>query len=239
MQKILLNLQIIDNYDPRQQGKIKYKLSEIIALSFIAMAANANDCVDIANFAQEHKPQLKTLLPLKNGVPAHDTIYRTFTIISPEYLQDLQTQFNQQLNSGEGETIRKIFHLDGKTQRGTNNADQKPNHIVSAIDEDGFSLEQELVDDKSNEITALPKLIDKLNVSGHIVTIDAAGTQKNIVQKLRRKRADYVLALRGNQGRLCEEVELCFDDPNFLGRCEYYQTLERARVEWSCVSIGI
>jgi predicted transposase YbfD/YdcC len=203
------------------------------------MAANANDCVDIANFAEEHQTQLKTILTLKNGVPAHDTIYRTFTIIPPQSLQSLQNQFNKLLNQNEGEKIRKLFHIDGKTQCGTGNNHQKANHIVSAIDENGFSIGQELVDDKSNEITAIPELVDKLNVAGHIVTLDAVGTQRNIVQKLCRKHADYVLALKGNQGKLHEKVALCFDDSEFLGRCEYYQTVEKARVVLRGGSIGI
>jgi predicted transposase YbfD/YdcC len=239
MQKVLENLQIIDNYDIRQQGKTKYPLSEIIGIAFFAMAANANDCVDIANFAKEHKPQLQTIFTLKHGVPSHDTIYRAFAMISPEYLQTFQKQFNELLNSGEGEKIRKILSIDGKTQCGNGNSKQSANHIVSVVDENGFCLGQEPVADKSNEITAIPELIASLNVAGQIVTMDAMGTQRDIVKMVRKKRADYVLTLKGNQGLLFEEVSCCFDDTAFLSRCEYYQTLERARVVLRGVNIGI
>ena len=229
MQKILEHLQIINNYDVRQQGKIKYALSEIIGIAFFAMTANADDCVDIANFAEEHQTELKTIFTLKHGVPAHDTIYRTFAMLSPKYLQSFQKQFNNLLNSGEGEKVRKIFSIDGKTQCGNGNDQQKANHIVSVVDENGFCLGQEQVKDKSNEITAILELLDSLNIAGHIVTLDAMGTQRDIAGRICKKRADYVLTLKGNQGLLHEEVGLCFDDPVFLGRCEYYQTLERAR----------
>jgi len=229
IQKIIEYLQIINNYDIRQQGKIKYSLSEIIGIAFFAMAANADDCVDIANFAQEHQSQLKTIFTLKHGVPSHDTIYRTFAMLSPKYLQSFQKQFNNLLNSSEAEKMRKIFSIDGKTQCGNGNMQQNANHIVSVVDENGFCLGQEQVKDKSNEITAIPELLDSLNITGHIVTLDAMGTQRDIACKIRKKRADYVLTLKGNQGLLHEETGLCFDDPRFLGRCEYYQTLERAR----------
>ena len=109
----------------------------------------------------------------------------------------------------------------------TNN--KNPNHIVSAIDENSFSIGQKQVEDKTNEIKAIPQLLDSLNIKNHIVTIDASGTQHDIATLIRKKHADYVLALKANQKTLYTEVSCCFDDPAFLGGCEYYQTLERAR----------
>ena len=106
---------------------------------------------------------------------------------------------------------------------------QEANHIVSCVDEDGFCLGQELVDDKSNEITAIPELLDNLNIKGHIITADAMGCQKDIVKKIRQKKADYVLALKGNQGTLHEDVKLYFEDKEFLELCDYHKTMEKAR----------
>jgi len=96
-------------------------------------------------------------------------------MVSPEYLQNFQTQFNQLLNTNQTEKIKKLFNIDGKTQRGNSNDEQKPNHIVGVVDEDGFSIKEELVEDKSNEIKAIPKLLESLNLKGHIITIDAMG----------------------------------------------------------------
>ena len=110
------------------------------------------------------------------------------------------------LNSEEGEKVKRLLAIDGKTQRGNGKKDQKGNHIVSAVDERGFCLGQKRVEEKTNEITAIPELLDSLNIKGTIITTDAMGTQTAIVKKIRRKRADYVLALKGNQGSLMEDV---------------------------------
>jgi predicted transposase YbfD/YdcC len=133
------------------------------------------------------------------------------------------------LNSDEGERVRKLLAIDGKTQCGNGNKNQKANHIVSAVDENGFCLGEKRVNEKSNEITAIPDLLDDLNVKGHIITTDAMGTQTAIVKKIRKKHADYVLALKGNQGCLHEDVKLYFDDPDLLSNCAYTKTVEKAR----------
>jgi predicted transposase YbfD/YdcC len=149
-------------------------------------------------------------------------------MVSPEYLQDFQRQFNELMNTNEGDKVRKILALDGKTQCGNGNDGQKANHIVSAVDNDGFCLGETCVDEKSNEITAIPNLLATLNVKGHIITTDAMGTQRDIVKLIRKKKADYVLALKGNQGTLHEDVKLYFADAGLLGQCAYYKTVEKA-----------
>jgi predicted transposase YbfD/YdcC len=229
MKQALKYLEILENFDTRQRGKVKHKLSEIIGIAFFATLGNADDCVDIQHFGEAHEEFLREYFDLLHGIPSHDTITRAFTMVSHEYLQWFRTQFNEMLNAGEGEKIRKIFGLDGKTQRGNGNGKQKANHIVSAVDENGFCLGEKRVDDKSNEITAIPELLDSLNIKGHIITTDAMGTQKDIVKKIRSKKADYVLALKGNQGTLHDDVTLAFDDSDFLSGCQYTYTLEKAR----------
>jgi len=222
-------LKILDSHDVRQQGKVQHKLREIIGISLFAMIANANDPVDIENFGEAHEDFLREYFDLEYGIPSHDTIGRAFAMISPEYLQGIQQHFNELLNSNEGEKIKKILAIDGKTQCGNGNDVQNANHIVSAVDENGFCLGQQRVDDKSNEITAIPELLDKLNIKGHIITTDAMGTQRDIVKKIRSKKADYVLALKGNQGALHEDVKLYFADDEFLNKCDYTKTVEKAR----------
>ncbi len=227
MESIMAYLSTVE--DKRQEKKVRHKMSDIIALVYFSMIANADDFVEIEVFGKEHKDFLRRYLELPGGIPSHDTIQRVFAMVSPEFLEKFQTQWNEMLNSDEGEKIKKILAIDGKTQCGNGNKNQRGNHIVSAVDENGFCLGQKRVDEKTNEITAIPELLDDLNIRGHIITTDAMGTQTEIVKKIRKKHGDYVLALKGNQGTLHEDVKLYFADPEHLSRCAYKQTVEKAR----------
>jgi len=215
--------------DNRQEKKVRHKMGDIIALVFFATLANMDDWVSIEIFGNEHESFLRKYLELGSGIPSHDTIQRVFAMVAPEFLQGFQVQWDKMLSEDEGEKIKKLLAIDGKTQRGNGNRNQKANHIVSAVDENGFCLGEKRVDAKSNEITAIPELLEVLNIKGNIVTIDAMGTQTGIAKKIRDKRADYVLALKGNQGSLHDDVKLYFDDPELLKGCEYTQTKEKAR----------
>jgi len=215
--------------DCRQEKKVLHKMSDVIAIVFMATLANADEWVAIEIFAIEHESFLRRYLELPHGIPSHDTLSRVMAIVSSDFLQRFKKQWNEMLNSDEGEKIKKIFAIDGKTQRGNANINQGANHIVGVVDEDGFSLTQRCVDEKSNEITAIPKLLDDLNITSHIITIDAMGYQKEIAKKIRKKKADYVLALKGNQGTLHEDVKMYFDTPDLLCNCNYTITTEKAR----------
>jgi predicted transposase YbfD/YdcC len=227
MQEALEYLEIMESFDTRQQSKVQHKLSEIIGISFFAMTAYANDPEEIEAFCKAHEDFMREYFILENGIPSHDTIERAFEMVSPEYLQGFRNRFNELMNTDEGKKVRKILALDGKTQCGNGNDEQEANHIVSAVDENGFSLGEKRVRDKSNEITAIPELLGSLNIKGHIITTDAMGTQREIVRKIRQKHADYVLALKKNQESLYDDVKLYFED--FLTKCAYHKTLEKAR----------
>jgi predicted transposase YbfD/YdcC len=227
MDELLKYLDTIE--DTRQEKKVCHKIKDIVIIVFLAMLAGADEWIEYEIFGKEHKEFLRVYLELPNGIPSHDTIQRVFAMISPECLQKFRTMWNDMVNSDEGGRIKKILSIDGKTQRGNGNKNQKANHIVSAVDENGFCLGEERVDEKSSEITAIPDLLDNLNIKGHIITTDAMGTQRGIVKKIRQKKADYVLALKGNQGTLREDVKLYFDDPELLGKCSYKKTTEKAR----------
>lgn len=215
--------------DTRQEKKVLHSMSDIIAIVFFASLANASEWTEIYYFAVERETFLRKYLRLANGIPSHDTIQRVFAMVSPEFLGKFQTQWNELLSSNEGEKIKKVLAIDGKTQRGNGTDKQKANHIVSAVDEDGFCLGQKCVNEKTNEITAIPDLLDDLNIKGNIITTDAMGTQTNIVKKIRKKRADYVLALKGNQGNLYNDVKLYFNDAEFVAKCDYTKSIEKAR----------
>ena len=195
-------------------------------LVFFATLAEADDWVEIEVFGNEHVDFLRNYLELPHGIPSHDTIQRVFAIVPPEFLENFQKKWNEMLNSDEGSKIKRLLAIDGKTQRGNGNKNQKANHIVSAVDEKGFCLGQKRVEEKTNEIKAIPELLDCLNIKGTIITTDAMGTQTAIVKKIRRKHADYVLALKANQGNLLEDVKLYFSDREFLENCAYKKKIE-------------
>ena len=215
--------------DSRQEKKVLHKMMDIIMLVFFATLAEADDWVEIEVFGNEHVDFLRNYLELPHGIPSHDTIQRVFAIVPPEFLENFQKKWNEMLNSDEGSKIKRLLAIDGKTQRGNGNKNQKANHIVSAVDEKGFCLGQKRVEEKTNEIKAIPELLDCLNIKGTIITTDAMGTQTAIVKKIRRKHADYVLALKANQGNLLEDVKLYFSDREFLENCTYKKKVEKAR----------
>ena len=219
--------------DVRQARKVRHKLKDILVIVLFATLADADDWVEIAMFARAYEEYLHRYIELKNGVPSHDTINRVMGLIAPEILQQLYGKWQELLNRNEGEALKKIICIDGKTMRSNKRKEGKPSHIVSAWSrEDGFCLGQKAVSEKSNEITAIPELLDKIQIKGQIITIDAMGTQKAIAEKIKKKRADYVLALKGNQGSLYEDVALYFGDKNTLqeirGSGNYESTVEKA-----------
>lgn len=207
MEELLEWMEYIE--DVRQASKVRHKLKDILVIVLFATLADADDWVEIAMFAQAHQDYLRKYIELKNGVPSHDTINRVMGLISPDIIQQLYGRWQELLNRKEGEALKKIICIDGKTMRSNKRKDGKPSHIITAWSrEDGFSLGQKAVDEKSNEITAIPELLDKIQIKGQIITVDAMGTQKAIAEKIRKKRADYVLALKGNQSGLYEDVKL-------------------------------
>jgi len=130
----------------------------------------------------------------------------------------------------EGEKLKKIICINGKTMRGNRNERQKPNHIVSAwSDEDGFCLGQRTAEEKSNEITVIPQLLDAVNVKGNVITIDAMGTQTAIAERIKSKRADYMLAVKENQKNLYREILESFEDEEFLKEIKKVQDIRKPR----------
>lgn len=231
MDELLQWLEYIE--DVRQERKVRHQLKDILVIVLFATLANADDWVEIAMFAEMYQDYLRKYIELKNGVPSHDTICRVMGLISPDILQQVYGKWQELLNRNEGEILKKVIAIDGKTMRGNRRKEEKANHIVSAWSkEDGYCLGQKAVEEKSNEITAIPELLDKIQVKGNIVTIDAMGTQTKIAEKIRSKRADYVLALKGNQGSLYEDVKEYLLDKEFQEEIRkagnYKKTREKA-----------
>ena len=199
--------------DTRQDWKVKHKLSDIIGITLFSVLGYADTWEDIEAFAKHYESFLKQYFELKNGIPSHDTIRRVIGMLNKDYLNSLIQQWHELINTDEGDKLKKILNIDGKAICGNGNKNQKAIHVVSAwLKEDGICLGQEAVEEKENEITVIPELLDKLNIKGNIVTIDAMGTQKKIAEKIVSKKADYVLALKANHEIFHNEVIDYFDD---------------------------
>lgn len=196
--------------DPRAEKLIEHQLLDIIGLTICAVVCGADSWVDIANYGRAKQEWLKGFLQLSNGIPSHDTIGRLFASLDPEALQECFLNWVQaiaQLSEGE------IIAIDGKTVRHSydNQADKGAIHMVSAwASQNHLVLGQVKVDNKSNEITAIPQLLKVLDLKGCIVTLDAMGAQKEIAQQIIEGGGDYILSLKGNQGNLHEDVEQLF-----------------------------
>jgi predicted transposase YbfD/YdcC len=218
--------------DPRIDRTKHHKLMDILILSICAIICGANNFVAIENFGKVRKEWLESFLELKGGIPSHDTISRVFSLIDSKILQEC---FIQWLQASIAVIDGEVVSIDGKTMRGSRNSSEgKPAaHIVSAFSSESKMVLGEIaVDEKSNEITAIPKLLDMLLISGSIVTIDAMGTQKNIAKKICEKEADYVLALKGNNELLHKEAMEFFNDglENGFGeyKVDFYETIEKS-----------
>lgn len=231
MEQLLRWMEIIE--DVRQQAKVRHSLKDIIAIVLLATLADANDWEEMEDFARAYEDYLRQYLELRNGIPSHDTLQRAMGMIRPGQLQQLQMKWQELLNSNEGETLKKIICIDGKTMRSNKRNGSRPCHIVSAWSrEDGYCLGQKAVEEKSNEITAIPEVLEQIEIAGQVVTIDAMGTQTEIAKKIRQRKADYVLALKGNQGSLYEDVKLYLSDKEDLEKIKakgnYERTVEKA-----------
>lgn len=197
--------------DPRTAYLVEHPLLDILALTICAVICGAETWEEIEAYGHSKLDWLKTFLGLPNGIPSHDTISRVFALLEPSQLQEC---FVSWVKSIAELSLGEVISLDGKSARHSYDKGNGKGaiHMVSAwASENQLVLGQVKVADKSNEITAIPKLLNLLDVSGCIVTIDAMGTQKEIAKQIIDQDADYVLSLKGNQGNLHKDVEQLFD----------------------------
>ena len=193
--------------DPRQRGKVVYPLDEVLLLCLLAVLAGAETFVDIARFGDKKLELLRRFRPFRDGTPSHDHLGDIFATLEAEQFQRCFVSWVAALTGAPAEVIA----IDGKTSRRSYQkmGAKAPIHMVSAFAaRQRLVLGQVKVADKSNEIVAIPRLLDMLAIEGAIVTIDAMGCQRDIARKILDKKADYVLALKGNQGALRDDAEL-------------------------------
>ncbi len=215
--------------DPRRttKGNIRHKLEDIIIIGLCSLICNGNDFIDMEEFGEARQAWLKQFLELPNGIPDSDTFRRVFERLNPAELADCLYDWLS-CNRAEGSVVA----IDGKTICGSGNRNHKAYHVVSAFAaENQLTLGEIAVDEKSNEIKAVPELLDLVDVKGSIVTADAMSCQKETAQKICEKKADYVIALKGNQQSLLENAELYFRDFSSELDCKSTLEKEHGRIE--------
>lgn len=194
--------------DPRINRKKKHKLLDVIVLTVIAVICGAESWDSIEEFGKSRIDFLRKILELPNGIPSHDTLNRIFSIIKPGYFEKFFIEWANSLKDKGFDC--DILSIDGKTIRGSKDSyhGKSAIHLVSMwSSSNGISLGQRKVNGKTNEITAIPELLEMLDIKGSIITIDAMGTQRKIAEIIINKEANYILALKGNQGYLREDAE--------------------------------
>ena len=201
--------------DPRETRRCDHQLIDILVIAVCAVIACAESWEDIALYGRSKQAWLKTFLALPNGIPSHDTFRRVFMLIDPDAFEVCFTRWVQSWARG---VEREVVAVDGKTVRrsGSRRHDHGPLHVVSAwASGQGLALGQRAVDGKSNEIVAVPELLETLHLEGCIVTLDAMGCQRDIAAQIRAKGADYLLVLKANHGRAFVAVREHFEQTCF------------------------
>lgn len=212
--KLEAKMTIIDHFkdmeDPRVERTKAHLLLDIIVITICAVICGAEGWVSIAKYGEAKHEWLKKFLELPNGIPSHDTFARVLARIDPE---QFQRSFLNWIQSIERVTEKEVVAIDGKTLRRSydTKTEKSAIHMISAwANSSGLVLGQRKVDEKSNEITAIPELLTVLELKGCIVTIDAMGCQKEIVSQIKEKEADYVIAVKKNQPTLYEKIKNTF-----------------------------
>lgn len=198
--------------DPRLKRNQLYPISEILLVTFLAVICGAEGWQDVESYGKAKINYLRNYLNYSNGVPSDDTVRRFFRAVDPDHFKHIFCRWAESLASV---VDAKVIAIDGKSSRRSYDGEGKMLHMVSAFaTEARIVLGQEKVSEKSNEIKAIPKLLDLFDVKGHIVTIDAMGCQHAIADKIVKKEGDYIFSLKGNQGNLSEDVTLFFTATN-------------------------
>jgi predicted transposase YbfD/YdcC len=230
--------------DPRSEKNILHTISEILLVTFLAVICGAEGWQDVENYGKAKIDYLRQYLDYQNGIPSDDTIRRFFRRINVEHFKKI---FYQWVNSIANVVDAKVIAIDGKSSRRSYDEDDgNMLHVVSAFATAArVVLGQEKITNKSNEITAIPKLLELLDVKGHIITIDAMGCQYAIADKIISKEGDYIFSLKGNQGNLHKDIKLyfnsqslkknissCIDNGKGHGRLESRECFVCTDVQW-------
>ena len=211
--------------DPRQKHKIKYKIWDIVIVAILAVLANCDDWEEIEDFGRYRIKWLRKSLLLTGGIPSSLTYERVIAMLDKAVLNEIFVEFCKRAKKVKGkQTFKDIFSFDGKVDRGSSrqktmySEEIKPLNVLNVYSDSlGISIDQEIIEDKTNEIPMIPVIIERLDLKGVICTWDAINTQRDNVSAVKAKGGDYVVALKGNQG-------------TFLGNVKNYLNEERLEI---------
>jgi predicted transposase YbfD/YdcC len=227
--------------DPRVRGRKKHLLLDIVVIAICAAISGCNDWQQTETFARGREDWLKKFLRLPEGIPSHDTFERVFDRLDPA---QFQACFREWMNALHETLGLSQIAIDGKTLRGSGGDGLKTLHLVSAwATANCLSLGQVAVEEKSNEITAIPKLLELLELKGAFVTIDAMGCQKAIAAKIVERKGNYILTVKENQAHLLEDIQAAITraqkNTNAEVKLDTYETRERGhgREEYRCYTV--
>ena len=227
MKELKERLQGLEDPCRTEKGNIRHKLEDIIIIGLCTLVCNGEDFPDMKEFGKQREEWLKEFLELPHGIPSEDRFRRVFERLSPEALSECLYDWL----SCHWEEDR-VIAIDGKTIRGSKSESHKAYHVVSAFAAENQLVLGELVtEEKSNEITAVPELLDSLNIENSIVTADAMSCQKEIVKKIQEGKADYVIGLKGNQSALLENTSLYFEHYAKEMPCKITRDKDHGRIE--------
>lgn len=226
--------------DPRRRRHVQHSFTDILAIAICAVIANCDSWGDIAQFANAREEWFRSFLSLKNGIPTRDTFRRVISQIKPQVFQQVLIEWIIELHQSFQEDKDRHIAIDGKTLRKSFDraAAKSPLHLVQAMCAKSYmTLSQVPTEDKSNEITAIPKVLDSLEIEGALLSLDAMGCQKEIAEQIIQGKGGYLLALKDNHPTLREEVGKHFEQlhskklPKSVRTCEVIEKRARGRSE--------
>jgi len=237
-------IEIFDDIpDPRKGNAIRHELTEVLIIAVLAVLCGMQHFTEFEMFGLEQEKWLRKFLKLENGIPSHDTFGDVFAIIEPEAITSVFTEWAESMRK---KITGEVIAIDGKTICASRDVpkNKKAVHVISAWStKNRLILGEIAVEEKSNEIKAIPQLLEMLELSGCIVTIDAMGTQAKIAEKIIEKGADYVLPVKENQPQLHEDIRLYFEENDGFedtakteekahGRIERRECIINKNIDW-------
>ena len=205
--------------DERQKGKTTYKIWDIVVVTILAVLADCNEWQEIVDYAEEEKSFLKSFLKLTGGIPSAKTYERVISMVDSNELNNIFVEFIKEIQFMDNKYFKDILSFDGKVDKGSKRnkgyitEETKPLNVLNVYsDKLEMCIDQEMIEEKTNEITAIPEIIERLNLKNVICTWDALNTQKENIKAVRAKGGDYCVALKWNQPNFYKDVQDYFDE---------------------------
>ena len=218
-----LKVKTMNLKDERQKGKTTYKIWDIVVVTILAVLADCNEWQEIVDYAKEEKDFLKSFLKLTGGIPTAKTYERVISMVDSNELNNIFVEFIKEIQFMDNKYFKDILSFDGKVDKGSKRnkgyitEETKPLNVLNVYsDKLEMCIEQEIIEEKTNEITAIPEIIERLNLKNVICTWDALNTQKENIKAVRAKGGDYCVALKMNQPNFYKDVQDYFDEDRLM-----------------------